>query len=167
MEKPIQIINGDITTIECDAIVNAANSTLLCGGGVDGAIHKVAGSELLEECRRLREEKYPYGLPPGEAVITKAYNLPSKYVIHTVGPIWGGGNNGESEILYNCYFNSLLLAKENSIKTIAFPEISTGAYGYPKEEARKIAQKAMGDFCDKYPDVFEKIFVVVYKKQTL
>ncbi len=153
----------DITKLNVDAIVNAANSMLVGGGGVDGAIHRVAGPKLREECEIIRKEKHPKGLPTGEVVITKGYDLPSKFVIHTVGPIWEDGNHGEPDLLYKCYFNSLLLAKENNIKTIAFPEISTGAYGYPIEFARKITLKAINDFCEKYPGGVEEILLITYE----
>lgn len=155
-------IRGNITEIEIDAIVNPANNTLMGGGGADGAIHLAAGPQLFDECMKLRKEKYPVGLPTGEAVITKGYKLPAKYVIHTVGPIWIDGYHREDELLYNCYFNSLLLAKENNIKTIAFPEISTGSYGYPKDEARRVADRAIEDFCSKYHGVIEEVVLVSF-----
>jgi len=153
---------GDITTFEVDAIVNAADNSLMGGGGVDLAIHLGAGPELFDECMKIKKEKYPLGLPTGEAIITKGYNLPAKYVIHTVGPIWMGGYAREEELLYKCYFNSLLLAKENNIKVIAFPEISTGVYAYPKEQAKEVADKAISDFCAKYPGEIEEIVLVSF-----
>lgn len=138
----INIILGDITTIEADAIVNAANNTLLGGGGVDGAIHRVGGKRILEQCKKIG------GCPTGEAKITTAGDLPSKYVIHTVGPIYKDGKSGEERLLYNAYYCSLMLAKEYNLKSIIFPSISTGAYGYPIEEAMRIALKAVLDFID-------------------
>lgn len=134
METKIEFVKGDITKIaDVQAIVNAANNTLLGGGGVDEAIHRAAGPELLAECRTL------HGCETGQAKITKAYNLPCEYVIHTVGPVWQGGSSGEAELLADCYFNSLELAIKNKIRTIAFPSISTGVYRFPVELAAKIA----------------------------
>jgi O-acetyl-ADP-ribose deacetylase len=136
----IDIVRGDITTFDVDAIMNAANTTLLGGGGVDGAIHRAAGPELLAECRTLG------GCPPGEAKLTPGYRLPARFVIHTVGPVWTGGKRGEPQILVNCYRNSLELAVKNRIKTIAFPAISCGAYGYPIREAARIAVDTTREF---------------------
>jgi O-acetyl-ADP-ribose deacetylase (regulator of RNase III) len=150
----IEILRGDITELEVDAIVNAANATLLGGDGVDGAIHRAAGSELLAECRTLG------GCEPGEAKITGAYRLPARFVIHTVGPIWHGGKHDEERTLADCYRNSLKLAVENEIKTIAFPAISCGAYGYPIEEAAHIAFKTTRDFLATNDEIKKVIFVV-------
>ena len=140
----IELIKGDITKIEVDAIVNAANSGLRGGGGVDGAIHRAGGSSILEECNRIRETQG--GCPTGDAVITTAGNLPAKYVIHTVGPIWSGGNQGEAELLENAYFNSLKLANKNLLHSVSFPNISTGVYGFPKVLAAEIAFKKVKEF---------------------
>ena len=158
MKEKIKIIKGDITKVKTDAIVNAANKTLLGGGGVDGAIHRAAGPKLLEECKQLG------GCQTGEAKITKGYNLPAKYVIHTVGPIWHGGNYGEEEKLANCYRNSLKLAAENKIKSIAFPSISTGAYGFPIEKAAPIALEEVKKFLKKNNEVKEVVFVLFSDK---
>lgn len=151
--KRLTAISGDITKLKCDAIVNAANRSLLGGGGVDGAIHRVAGPQLLEECKGLN------GCKTGEAKITQAYNLPCKYVIHTVGPVWRGGTNNEAKFLQAAYHNSCLLAKEYQIKTIAFPAISTGVYGYPKEEATQIAVHTCHQFMNEHPVPAQVIFV--------
>jgi O-acetyl-ADP-ribose deacetylase (regulator of RNase III) len=150
----IEIVQGDITKLDVDAIVNAANTTLLGGGGVDGAIHRAAGPELLAECRLLG------GCRPGEAKITGGYRLPARFVIHTVGPIWRGGKHDQARTLTNCYRNSLQLAAENEIKTLAFPAISCGAYGYPIKEAAQIAFKATREFLAASDNPQRVIFVV-------
>ena len=155
----ISYIQGDITKISVDAIINAANTTLLGGGGVDGAIHLASGPQLLKACKEIREKEYPKGLPTGEAVITPGFLLPSKYVIHTVGPIWRGGNSNEEELLSNCYKNSLELATKHNLKTIAFPAISTGIYGYPKELASKIAKETVEKYLKNETSLEEVIFV--------
>lgn len=141
----LEIIKGDITGLAVDAIVNAANSGLLGGGGVDGAIHRGAGPGLLAECRKIRKDRYPDGLPTGKAVITRAYDLPARYVIHTVGPVYNRRED-RSELLRSCFTESLGLAEENKLGSIAFPAISCGIYGYPKEEAAMIAKGAMDNF---------------------
>jgi len=156
----IDIIQGDIVKQAVDAIVNAANSTLLGGGGVDGCIHRVAGPGLLEECKTLN------GCQTGEAKITKGYNLPAKWVIHTVGPVWYGGNKNEAELLANCYRNSLALAKKNGIKTIAFPAISTGVYNYPKDQACRIALRETMRFLEN-DTAMEKVIFVCFSKGDL
>jgi len=160
-EDKIEIVQGDITKLEVDAIVNAANTTLLGGGGVDGAIHRAAGPELLAECRTLG------GCQPGEAKITRGYRLPARFVIHTVGPVWRGGKRGEPETLANCYRNSLQVAVENGIRTTAFPAISCGAYGYPIEEAAQIAVNTTREFLATTDQIEKVIFVLwdedVYK----
>ena len=154
----IAIVRGDITKLDVDAIVNAANSTLLGGGGVDGAIHRAAGSDLLAECRTLG------GCPPGHAKLTRGYNLPARFVIHTVGPVWTGGKHGEAEVLANCYRNSLRLALENKIKTIAFPAISCGAYGYPIPEAAEIAVKTTRE-CLAANDKIDKVIFALWSDE--
>ena len=142
----VRVIVGDITKEDSDAIVNAANGTLLGGGGVDGAIHRAGGKAILEECRQIRRERYPDGLPTGQAVITTAGNLPAKHVIHTVGPVYGGGGPDKAELLAACYRNSLRLAASYGLVTIAFPAISTGIYGYPRSEAAGVASRAIEEF---------------------
>lgn len=137
---------GDITKEACDAIVNAANGSLMGGGGVDGAIHRAGGKAILEECVKIRREQYPGGLPTGQAVITTGGNLPAKHVIHTVGPVYAAGGAGQATLLAACYRNSLGLAASHNLSTIAFPAISTGIYGYPRNEAAMTASQAIGDF---------------------
>jgi len=157
------LVQGDITEMDTDAIVNAANPSLMGGGGVDGAIHRKGGPKILEECKRIRATEWPNGLPTGKAVITTGGNLKAKYVIHTVGPIWRGGESGEPELLAEAYRNSLALAVSKGLKTIAFPSISTGAYGYPIEKACKVALKAVKEFLKK-EDKLEKVVLVLYSK---
>jgi O-acetyl-ADP-ribose deacetylase (regulator of RNase III) len=160
----LQLIKGDITDVEADAIVNAANSSLMGGGGVDGAIHRKGGPKILEECRRIRATEWPDGLPTGKAVITSGGNLKAKHVIHTVGPVWLGGFHVEAELLKQAYKNSLRLAVAKGLKTIAFPSISTGAYGYPIEDASRIAVRTVKEFLEK-EDKLEKIVFVLFSER--
>ena len=158
VKERIELIEGDITKLDVDAIVNAANSSLLGGGGVDGAIHYAAGPQLVEECAKLG------GCPTGEAKLTKGYRLPARHVIHTVGPIWRGGNNGEPEKLANCYRNSMQIAADNGFATIAFPAISTGVYGYPLQEAAQIAINQVIECLNEMPSIKKVIFVLFGRK---
>ena len=160
--EKIELIKGDITRLEVGAIVNAANSSLAGGGGVDGAIHRAAGPELLEECLRIAKEKrnIPGGpCPAGDAVITGAGKLPCKKVIHTVGPIWRGGASGEAALLASCYRKSMLLVEEAGLKSVAFPNISTGVYGYPKDKAALVALEAVRSALNETPGIERVVFV--------
>jgi O-acetyl-ADP-ribose deacetylase (regulator of RNase III) len=158
MEDRVQIVEGDITKQQVDAIVNAANTSLLGGGGVDGAIHKAAGPELLEETRQIG------GCPTGEARVSKGYLLPAKWVIHTVGPVWKGGHKNEENLLSSCYRNSLQAAQDLAVKTIAFPSISTGAYGFPLERATEIAVGVVKDFLETDETLTKVLFVCFGEK---
>jgi O-acetyl-ADP-ribose deacetylase len=157
MTSKIAVLKTDITKLHVDAIVNAANTSLMGGGGVDGAIHRAGGPAILEDCRRIVAKQG--GCETGEAVITAAGKLPAKYVIHTVGPVWRGGKNGEPELLRKAYFNSLQLALQYQVKTIAFPNISTGIYGYPKEKAALIATNTVKGFLSNYLQITTVVFV--------
>ncbi|MCP4442125.1 MAG: O-acetyl-ADP-ribose deacetylase [Aureispira sp.] len=160
----LELIQGDITKVEVDAIVNAANTSLLGGGGVDGVIHRAGGSQILEECRKIRARQG--GCSVGEAVITTAGNLPAQYVIHTVGPTWNNGKSNEEELLYNAYWNSLSLAKENGLKSIAFPNISTGIYRFPKTKAAEIALQVVKDFIAKHGEtILDKVVFVCFDQE--
>lgn len=153
MTKKIEIIKGDITKVNVDAIVNAANNTLLGGFGVDGAIHRAGGNEILEACKKIG------GCETGEAVITTAGKLPARFVIHTVGPVWYGGDHEEQKLLAACYRNSLQLALDNQCKSIAFPNVSTGAYGFPKKQAATIAVHTVKEFLKDHPEIERVLFV--------
>jgi O-acetyl-ADP-ribose deacetylase len=161
MKTKIELTQGDITHLSCDAIVNAANRTLLGGGGVDGAIHRAAGPALFEECKGLG------GCETGQAKITKGYQLPARTIIHTVGPVWRGGKYQEEELLASCYRNSLTCAQTHHLKTIAFPSISTGAYRFPIRKAAAIAVETVKRFLEENPDVFEKVIFVLFSEQDL
>jgi O-acetyl-ADP-ribose deacetylase (regulator of RNase III) len=170
----ICLIQGDITDVEADAIVNAANPSLMGGGGVDGAIHRKGGARILEECKLIRAKEWPNGLPTGKVIMTSGGNLKARYVIHTVGPVWHGGASGEAELLADAYRNSLKLAVSKRLKTIAFPSISTGAYSYPIEEASCIALKTVKEFLENEDKLDEVIFVLftlhnleVYKRNSM
>ncbi len=159
MKERIEIIQGDITRSRVDAIANAANTSLLGGGGVDGAIHRAAGPELLAECRTL------HGCETGKAKITKGYNLPAKYVLHTPGPVWHGGNRGEPELLAGCYRSCLDLSSQYGCKTVDFPSISTGVYGYPVDKAAAVALRAILESLEAHPDI-ERVRMVCFDSRT-
>jgi len=156
----VRFVKGDITEVAADAIVNAANHTLMGGGGVDGAIHRKGGSKILEDCKRIRATEWPEGLPTGKAVITSGGKLKAKYVIHTVGPVWRGGSDNEDGLLVDAYTNSLRVAVLNRLRMIAFPSISTGAYGYPVEKASRVALKAVMRFLETEDGLDEVVFVL-------
>jgi O-acetyl-ADP-ribose deacetylase len=158
----LELIQGDITKIEVNAIVNAANTSLLGGGGVDGAIHRAGGKLILDECQKIRNKQG--GCKVGEAVITTAGNLPAKFVIHTVGPVWNGGNSNEEKLLYSAYISSLRIAEDNQIQTIAFPNISTGIYHFPKNKAAQIAIASIKDF-SKNTNIIKKVIFVCFDKE--
>ena len=158
----LKLIKGDITTENADAIVNAANSSLMGGGGVDGAIHRAGGHKILDECKVIVQKQGR--LPAGEAVITTGGNLPAKYVIHTVGPIWSGGNRGEPDLLKNAYYNSLKIGTKNKIRSIAFPAISTGVYGYPIEDACRIAFMTVSDFIRNENHDYSEVRFIVFSE---
>lgn len=161
LNTPIGCILGDITKVsDCSAIVNAANNSLLGGGGVDGAIHRAAGKELLEECRTL------HGCETGQAKITKAYKLPCQYVIHTVGPVWRGGKHNEENLLADCYRNSLEVAVQNGIRSVAFPSISTGVYAFPVDKAAKIAVNTVKKYLEEHKGAFDKVIWVLFDERT-
>ncbi len=160
------ILEGDITEQSTDAIVNAANSSLLGGGGVDGAIHRKGGKRILQECKEIRRNQYPDGLPTGNAVITSGGDLRARHVIHTVGPVWHGGNRDEKKLLSDAYHNSLALAVEEGLKSVAFPSISTGAYGYPIKSASRVALSSIKEFLDQNTGL-EKVLMVCFSEHDM
>lgn len=166
LEGKLSAVQGDITAMEVDAIVNAANSSLLGGGGVDGAIHRTGGPSILSECKKIRDASFPDGLPAGKAVVTGAGHLPAGKVIHTVGPVWHGGGRSEEETLARAYRNSLSLAVENNCRTVAFPAISTGVYGFPKKLAGPIAFQAVKEHLEKNK-LPEKVYLVFFSRADL
>ena len=156
----VSLVQGDITDQDTDAVVNAANSSLMGGGGVDGAIHRRGGPGILEDCKRIRQREWPRGLPTGKAVITTGGSLKARHVIHTVGPVWSGGRSGEAVALAECYCNSLRIAVRDSLRSVAFPSISTGAYGYPVREASRVALKAVKGYVESEGAPAEVTFVL-------
>jgi len=165
-KSKIKVVQGDITDQETEAIVNAANPSLMGGGGVDGAIHRKGGPKILEECKKIRKNEWPEGLQTGKAVITSGGKLNARHVIHTVGPIWRGGNRDESKLLSDAYWNSLELAVSRGLKTVAFPSISTGAYGYPIEKASRVALKTVKSFLEQ-KDGLEEVRFVLFSRSDL
>ncbi|MCC9136168.1 O-acetyl-ADP-ribose deacetylase [Pontibacter silvestris] len=163
LSAKIELVKGDITKLEVDAVVNAANSSLLGGGGVDGAIHRAGGPEILEECKQIRARQG--GCPTGEAVITTGGRLPARYVVHTVGPVWQGGKNGEPELLANCYRNSLRIASGKQLQHVAFPSISTGVYGYPKDKAAKVAVQTVKKWLQEHENSIMQILFVCFDEE--
>lgn len=163
----IVLLRGDITEQDVDAVVNAANSGLLGGGGVDGAIHRKGGPTILEACQRIRDEEYPEGLPTGEAVLTEGGNLPADYVIHAVGPRWQGGHRNEADLLADAYWNSLDLAREHGLRTIAFPSISTGAYRYPVKDAAAIALTIAADYLYDHQGELDEVRFVLFSEEDM
>jgi O-acetyl-ADP-ribose deacetylase (regulator of RNase III) len=163
LEGFVKVFVGDLTQQNVDAIVNAANSSLMGGGGVDGAIHRAGGPTILEECKEIRRTIFPDGLPTGEAVVTSAGNLPSKFVIHTVGPVYGQHGGGEAELLAACYRNSLALARKHALSSVAFPAISTGVYGYPLHEAAAVSSEAIKLFCSSESEI-EEVRLVFFRE---
>jgi len=161
----LELVQGDITQQATEAIVNAANPSLMGGGGVDGAIHRAGGPAILEECKQIVKTLPGRRLPPGQAVITTGGNLPARYVIHTVGPVWRGGQEGEDEVLASAYRSSLSLAKERGLRSVAFPSISTGAYGFPVERAARIALRTLLEFLRQHPGSFDVVRMVLWSPQ--
>lgn len=159
LEGRVLVKTGDITRETVDAVVNAANSTLMGGGGVDGAIHRVGGPDILAACKEIRKKRYPEGLPAGQAVITTGGKLPAAHVIHTVGPVWIGGSHGEPTLLGNCYWNSLRLAVDNGLKSVAFPAISTGVYRFPRELAAEVSSRTVKEFLGMEAKIERVVFV--------
>ncbi len=164
LDSRVVVKSGDITEEKADAIVNAANSSLMGGGGVDGAIHRTGGPDILDECKQIRNTTYPDGLPSGQAIATTAGRLHAKHVIHTVGPVWNGGKNDEERLLGECYLNSLVQAKKQDCKTIAFPAISTGVYGFPKPLAANVSSQAVKSFLEN-DTIIEKVIFVFFNEE--